>query len=75
MFILIALIICFLTYKTFTKWIWVLLPIALAVDVGVWILHHILLSLIICMICMYIVDFLYSRRHPGKTVFGMIKAK
>lgn len=40
MFILLTIIFCIITYKFFSKWIWMILPFAIIFDLGLWFVHN-----------------------------------
>ena len=69
MLLLLVILICLLTYKLFSNWIWWLLPIAVIFDLGLWILHHPILTGLIVAICFALYDkFIYQAKH-GHSMF------
>ncbi len=70
MLLLAAVLFCLFTYKLLTKWIWPILAIAIIYDFGLWIVSHVMLSIVIVCIALGAYDkFVYQRTHDH-SLFG-----
>ncbi|KRN36242.1 hypothetical protein IV39_GL000647 [Lactiplantibacillus plantarum] len=69
MLLLIAVLFCMFTYKFFTKWIWIILPFALAFDALLWIHAHQLLFWLVFSIALITYDLVYRHQHAGRDPF------
>lgn len=50
MLLLAVILFCLLSYKFFTKWIWIILPFAIIYDLGLWIVDCFALD-VVCYDC------------------------
>lgn len=74
MLLLAVILFCLLSYKFFTKWIWIILPFAIIYNLGLWIVSHWMWSVMIALILLGLYDhFIYERHHNGKSLFGVNK--
>lgn len=69
MLFLLVLIFCLLAGKFFSSWIWWILPIAIALDLGLWILHHLALMALLIAVGFGLYDkFIFQVKH-GHSLF------
>lgn len=69
MLLLLTIIFCWATYKFFTKWVWILIPIVLVVSAGSWLIHHPSAVVLIVAIIAGIYDLIYRHYHNGQDPF------
>lgn len=64
MLLLLVIIFCLLTYKFFSSWIWWILPIAIAFDLGLWMIDHLALTALLIAVVFGLYDkFIYQAKH------------